>query len=839
MATHRNPLQALRYRWRMLLRGILHWWIRVQVVPEPVADGALGDARDDQRPVCYVMDTYALSSLLILDRVCEQRGLPRPLSPMGPPGVSKPRAYAALKRLRGVFIRRPENRRSSPMLAELVSLSHADPALDLQIVPVSVMIGRAPDKEDSLTRILFSEDWEVGGRFRRLLSTIFNGRSTLVQFSEPLSLRELSDEDLGESRTVRKLTRILRTHFRRVRTTTIGPDLSHRRTLVSRIVKSPAVREAIQAKARRDDITPRQARTAAENHALEIAADYNYTFVRAASIALRWFWTKIYQGVKLTHFRSFQERAPGFEIVYVPCHRSHMDYLLLSYLLYNNGVVPPHIAAGLNLNLPVVGRILRWGGAFFLRRSFRGNPLYSAVFNEYVSTIMAKGVSLEYFIEGTRSRTGRLLPPKAGMLAMTVRGFLRSPKRPVLFQPVYIGYEKLAEGKAYINELSGKPKKSESVSDLRAIFQVLRKNYGQVHVSFGEPIELDERLDQHQPDWRQEGSEADLKPAWLSPLVDELASDILTEINAAAVVNPVNLLAVILLSTRKQAIGEADLTRQIELYQMLLKEAAYGPRVSVTDLDPVDIVEYGIQLGVISRKTHTLGDVITCDRENAILMSYFRNNVSHLFALPTWVACCFLTNRHFPVERMKRIGLAVYHFLKAELFLRWDQADFLRALEDNVMALVKLGLLQLSDDDQTLSRAEGGTQEALQLKLLGHALLPTFQRYYITIAVLDKNGSGVLSRVELENLCILTAERISLLHEFESPEFSDRTLFRRFIQQLTEAGVLRRNQEDKLEFDETLAVINKDAKLILSKDIRHGIIQVAPSALEAIQSKEI
>jgi glycerol-3-phosphate O-acyltransferase len=75
----------------------------------------------------------------------------------------------------------------------------------------------------------------------------------------------------------------------------------------------------------------------------------------------------------------------GHEVIYVPSHRSHIDYLLLSYLLYVNGIVPPHIAAGVNLNLPVVGPILRRGGAFFLRRSFKSNALYSAVFSEYVA----------------------------------------------------------------------------------------------------------------------------------------------------------------------------------------------------------------------------------------------------------------------------------------------------------------------------------------------------------------------------------------------------------------------------------------------------------------------
>ena len=131
------------------------------------------------------------------------------------------------------------------------------------------------------------------------------------------------------------------------------------------------------------------------------------------------------------------------EVIYVPCHRSHFDYLLLGYIVYEEGLHLPHIAAGINLNMPIVGPILRRGGAFFLRRSFRGNRLYAAVFDAYLHEILVRGHSIEYFVEGGRSRTGRLLAPKAGMLAMTVNSYIKDPKRPVVFVPIYFGYEKL------------------------------------------------------------------------------------------------------------------------------------------------------------------------------------------------------------------------------------------------------------------------------------------------------------------------------------------------------------------------------------------------------------
>ena len=103
----------------------------------------------------------------------------------------------------------------------------------------------------------------------------------------------------------------------------------------------------------------------------------------------------------------------------MPCHRSHVDYLLLSYVIYKRGLSIPYVAAGDNLDVPVLGPLLRGAVAFYIRRSFRGNALYTAVLREYMHTLITRNTPIEYFIEGGRSRSGRLLPPKMGMLAMT------------------------------------------------------------------------------------------------------------------------------------------------------------------------------------------------------------------------------------------------------------------------------------------------------------------------------------------------------------------------------------------------------------------------------------
>ncbi|MCF6264625.1 MAG: glycerol-3-phosphate 1-O-acyltransferase PlsB [Xanthomonadales bacterium] len=821
--------QRLRLYWQLLLRAIVHLWVRSKVLPDPVVDAGL----KLDIPTCYILDSYSLSSLLILDKACEKHGLSRPLFPMENGQRVGSRSWAALRQLKGLLLRRYTNRRSSDMLKMLTQYALENPEFEAQLVPVTVLIGRAPDKEDSITKLMFSESWEIASRLRRLFSTLINGRDTFVYYGTPISLRSLVDEKADAGIAVRKISRLARTRIRKTREAAIGPDLSHRRTLLNKVLDSERVKAAITIKAKKAKISPEKARAIAEKNIREIAANYSYSMVKIGSLILTWFWNKLYKGVELRHFKEFEKIAHDKEIIYVPCHRSHIDYLLMSYLLYHHGHVPPHIAAGVNLNMPGVGQFLRRGGAFYMRRSFRTNPLYAAVFDEYLSLILSQGVSIEYFIEGTRSRTGRLLPPKAGMLQMTVKAYMRVPTKPIVFQPVYIGYEQLVEGKSYISELSGKEKKSESLLDFFGLFKVLRRNYGKAHVNFGEPIFLDDLLEKAAPGWRKENSEE--KPKWLNPLIDELATTIMTNINRTADVNPINLLAICLLASTKHTLAEDQLEELLALYLSTLKGAPLSSRVTITELSPVEIIGYGIELGVIEKREHTLGDIITVTENAGVLLTYFRNNVSHLFVLPSFIASCFLMQSQISRSRLQALFHTIYPYLRSELFLPWDRATADQTLLDNIEVLKTLNLITGTD---TLKRAKGGSETAASLNLMGRGLLQTFQRYFITIAVLVKNGSGVLSRAELEKLCTLTAQRISMLHEFDAPEFYDKTLFRQFIGNLTKADVLRRDNEGKLIFDEVLKSVTNDAKLFMSKELRHGIIQIASEKISSSKAEK-
>ncbi len=837
LVPRRAPRPHKRPLWARLLGQLLAPWIGLKIEPQAPTQAI------DERPVCYVLEDYGLSNALILDRACREAGMPSPLQPLPGDPVGRKRAYVALSRRSTAATlnalakgrRPPKPSTHSETLSRLLEAHRADPALDVQLMPVSIFVGRSPDKASGWFSVLFSENWALVGRFRRLLAILLNGRDTLVRFAGPVEVREIIAEDLTPERTVRKVSRVLRTHFNRIREAVVGPDLSTRRLLVDKVLSSPPVKDAIADQARRDNSTPEEAWKKAYLYAYEIAADYSHPVVRSASYLLTSVWNRIYRGVLVHHLDALKTAAPGHEIVYVPSHRSHMDYLLLSYLLYTKGIVPPHIVAGINLNLPVVGTLLRKGGAFFIRRSIRGNALYSAVLSEYVAQLMAGGYSIEYFIEGGRSRTGRLLAPKGGMVSMTVRAYLRQPTRPVLFQPVYIGYEKLMEGSSYLDELTGKPKQKESIWQLLwGIPQVLRKNYGQVVVNFGEAIPLTDLLAEHAKDWDGKPLSDDERPEWLSRTVNATAQRIQVNINRAADVNPINFLALALLSTPKHAMGEADLLAQIALSKTTLTEVPYSDLVTVTPHTPEEIVAHGEEIGVLRRVSHPLGDVLDVDEDNAVLLSYFRNNVVHLFTASAWIASCFQNNRRMSGTTLLRLGRSLYPFLQAEQFLPWQPDDFADRLQRTLDVFVREGLLEIVGDEEggIYQRNAGQTDEVFRLRALGHPLQQAFERYYIAISVLSKNGPGTLGAGELESLCQLAAQRLSLLYAPAAPEFFDKSLFRSFIQKLRELELVKLDQNSKLTFDQRLDAWARDAKVILGRELRHTIEKVSPEAVK-------
>ncbi len=809
--------------WQWSVRKVLGLWVRVTIKP----DDAAAEIAARPRPVCYVLERESRTDLAVLSMVCATLRLPRLERRLLVGKRRADQAYFELMRPTGLFTP-GHDARAPRYLVQLVAAAAAHPEVDVDLLPVAIFWGRAPHKKASLWGLLFAEDWVLVGRFRKALSVLFNGRNTLVHFGEPVRLRDALQDGMSEQRSVRWILRNLRSSLRAQRASTIGPDLSHRRTLVAQLLKTADVRSVLRREMQARGWPRRAALLAARRYAVEIAANYSQSFVRFMSVMLGWLWNRLYDGVDFEHVEKLNEFGDGAEIIYVPCHRSHMDYLLLSYVIYRKGFAVPHVAAGINLNLPVIGRFLRMGGAFFLRRTFKGDALYATVFAKYLGIMMARGHSLEYFIEGGRSRTGRLLSPRTGMLSMTVRAYLRDPKRPVVFMPVYFGYERIVEGRTYIGELSGQPKEKESVLGLlKAVVSVLRSKLGKVHVNLGQPILLDALLSKRNPDWRSAlPQDSESRPGWITDAIGDLAARINIEINAAAAVTPINLVAMAILATPRQALPEVDLVRQVELYQSLLRDAPYGPLVTMPSDSGAQMIRYAEAMGMLERQPHPLGDIMRMNAENAVLATYYRNNILHLFAMPSLLACCFVSNAGMRTADIHRLVWRVYPYIAAELFLRWDEASVGAVADSLLETFARLNLLQANADRSEWQRPASTSLEAIRLSVLAQATIQTIERYYLAIALLLQAGSGAITQEALEQRCHLMAQRMSVLYGLNSPEFFDKSLFRNFIDLLRRRNVIQASEDGRLSFGEPLFAVAADAQMVLSEQIRHSILQV-------------
>jgi glycerol-3-phosphate O-acyltransferase len=208
----------------------------------------------------------------------------------------------------------------------------------------------------------------------------------------------------------------------------------------------------------------------------------------------------------------------------------------------------------------------------------------------------------------------------------------------------------------------------------------------------------------------------------------------------------------------------------------------------------------------------------------------------HLFAPAAWVACCFQNNRRMTRAGVVRLGRLLYPFIQSELFLPWDEAAFGERIQAVIDALLRRGVFSFDPDSGFLQRAPGQTDEVFQLRVVAHSLQQAFERYYIAISVLVKNGPRQVSAGELETLCHLTAQRLSLLYSQAAPEFFDRALFRGFIGKLRELKIVWTDARGKLDYDERMELWAKDAKIILSRELRHSIMKITPETTRQVEA---
>ena len=774
---------------RALCRLPIRLLVNHRSLPEdPVSQLGL----DPARPIVYALNTDSLSDLLTLELCTRELGLPSPFTPLQWQGQSHPR-YVCLDRTPLPF---GLKRRTAPNLAtfqEWLALHQHDSQLDVQLVPVTLLWQRAPGRERR--QRLQPPPAKTPHALHKALIVALYGRENRVRFSLPVSLRQLVNELGYDEQVAHKLARVARIHFSRQRQAAKGPRLPDRRALFNELLRNDNIVQAIREQAASEQVDPEVIRARALSYLDEIGSDFSYRLIRFLDYFLGWLWNKLYRGITVNGGEEVRRLArEGHEIIYMPCHRSHMDYLLLSYVIYHQGMMPPHIAAGINLNFWPAGPLFRHGGAFFLRRSFKGDKLYSTVFREYLSELFARGYAVEYFTEGGRSRTGRLLQPKTGMIAMTLQAQLRGVRRPLTFVPVYLGYEHVMEVNTYLKELKGSRKEKENVWQVIGILGKLR-NFGRSFVNFGEPLTLHQFLQQQVPQWRDDmDPSGQHKPAWLGDTVDQLARDLMTRINDAAAVNGLTLSALALLASDRQALPRDALVAQIDLYIQLLRRVPYSPFSSVPELPAATLLDQALELNKFQVTEDRLGQIISVDRYQAILMTFYRNTILHLFALPGLVAT--LIERHEGIDEAGLLAACqpLYPLMQRELFLRQEVSALPTAIAELLAALQQEGLIEY--------RAQGYwvcATEQQRLLLLAQSIQETLQRYALTLSLLQRN-----QQIDGEQLAAdsqMMAMRLATLHGIHAPEFSDQSLFRTLLHSLRQQGVVQGDAEAPLQVD--------------------------------------
>lgn len=758
--------------YRKVLNLPLSLLVKSHSIPtEPVQELGL----NLNQPFVYVLPYTSQTDLLVLQKNCLALNLPDPLQYNEVNGQLLPR-YVFLDEGRRFFKSKGAKSETESVFYRYLDLHRENPQLDVQVIPVSVLWGRAPGKEKGLPVL------RLLGGFERFWMILWFGRDNFVRFSQAVSLRYMVETHGADEGIAQKLARVAKMHFAKQRYSATGPRLPNRQAMFNKLLQSPAILAAIEDEAKKPKSSPEKARKEAEKILDEIAANVKHESLRTADRVLSWLWNKLYQGINVQYAERVRKLAlEGHELVYVPCHRSHMDYLLLSYILYHQGLVPPHIAAGVNLNFWPAGPLFRSWGAFFLRRTFKGNRLYSTIFREYLAELFYRGYSVEYFIEGGRSRTGRLLEPKTGMMSMTLQALQRGLSRPISIVPVYIGYEHVLEVDTYAKELRGAEKEKENAGLVLRVIKKLR-NLGQGYVNFGEPIQLNHYLNLQFPEWKEPLAEGE-RPKWLNNAVEAVSKQVMVNINNAAAVNAKNLIGSVLLASRQRSLTREQLIEQVESYLELFKNVPYSQDVTLPTDSADEMLDHVISLprsGVISEKD-SFGEIIRLDRQSAVLMTYYRNNIQHLFVLPSLVASIVLHHEAISKDLIIQSINRIYPFLQAELFLHFDQNDVRNQVEAILQEFTRQQLIKNESEMLMINRHRIRT---LQLHSAG--VREVLQRYYISLSILIEQPE--ISRNELEKESRSIAQRLSVLHGINAPEFFDKALFSTFSNTLKEQG---------------------------------------------------
>ena len=380
---------------------------------------------------------------------------------------------------------------------------------------------------------------------------------------------------------------------------------------------------------------------------------------------------------------------------------------------------------------------------------------------------------------------------------MTLQALQHNQTRPISVVPVYVGYEHVLEVDTYAKELRGAAKEKENAGLVLRVIKKLR-NLGQGFVNFGEPITLSNYLSQHFPDWKEQNHEE--KPQWFAPAVDSVSKQVMVNINKAAAVNAMNLVGTALLSSRQRALSREQLLEQLASYQQLLQNVPYSADVVLPTATPEMMLNHVLTLdrvGVLVEKDN-FGEIVRLERASAVLMTYYRNNIQHLFVLPSLVASIILHYEAIQKDLLVEAVGKIYPFLKGELFLHFSEEELKTQIHQIIDEFARQQVINSNDNFLSINKSK-----VRILQLWSAGMREILQRYYITVTILQKQPD--ISRAELEKESQLVAQRLSVLHGINAPEFFDKAVFSMFIANLKEQGYFDESGNGNLEKIEYLA----------------------------------
>jgi glycerol-3-phosphate O-acyltransferase len=676
------------------------------------------------------------------------------------------------------------------------------------IVPQWLLFSKKPETIPMGLIDIFLGSEENPGRLRRWMAILRAPEKAFVEMSEPVNVREFISEQEKAGRSIEQMSFLLRQRLldqmNRHRQSITGPIIRSRDELKELILRNEEFQAFVKRYAKSDEKEVMDLHRKADAALDEIAADYSPRFIQVLCMIFGWVWKTVFDGVALDMdgLNRVKRAATKAPIVFVPCHRSHFDYLILPYLLVANNMPCPHVAAGRNLAFWPMGTLFRKSGAFFIRRSFHGARLYARVFAEYVHMLIRQGFNIEFFIEGGRSRTGKMVLPKTGLLTILMDAYKQGACRDLFFAPVFVGYDQLLEESALLSELEGEQKKKESFVELIRARKMLNRRHGRVYVQFAEPISFESVVSQ------TGRSLEDLDQEEYQALGRNLAYRIINAINRISVVTPQALTASAILNHPKRSFTQNDLMPSIETYlnYLSLQGGRLSENLEETTHAVRNVLAVYVSRRFIERQKMKEQDGTAQFEQRYIVLEnkrlnleYYKNNCIHHFIPAAYTALAVLSYDAFQFSASALH--ADYNFLQ-ELF----KYEFAYDVDQPAEYMVRKALKAFIEEailipHPTLPDTYNITSAGFRKLFFFAGFLKTyFESYWVVFNVLKSHSRSELVKKEQLKKSRTLGIRMYKQEEIERREALSQANYENALTFFNYKKIRGKEDEDKIAF---------------------------------------